>query len=202
MTTYAFVGPTAFGLPSVFPAEVEVRPPVRRGDVEALVAAEEPGTLIIVDGTFHSYPAVGHVELRTALESGWRVWGLSSMGAIRAAEMEPLGMRGYGAVYQRFVSDPSFSDDEVALLHSAEPPYQPMSEPMVHIRTFLDSLVAEGKLSESDARDVTVSLKNRWYGYRTHRALAELLPVDDALQAEHRLKTTDLLRFAEEQPWR
>ncbi|WP_086824535.1 TfuA-like protein [Allokutzneria sp. NRRL B-24872] len=186
----------------MFPADVEVRPPVRRGDVETLVSTEKPGTLLIVDGTFHSYPAVGHAELRAALQRGWHIWGLSSMGAIRAAEMESLGMRGYGAVYQRFASDPSFSDDEVALLHSAEPPYRPMSEPMVHIRCFLDSLVVEGKLSVSAAEEVATALKNRWYGYRTHRALSELLPVDDVLRAEHRLKTTDLLRFTEEQPWR
>ncbi|WP_162184907.1 TfuA-like protein [Allokutzneria albata] len=188
----------------MFPADVEVRPPVRRGDVEALVSTEEPGTLIIVDGTFHNYPAVGHVELRTALEHGWRVWGLSSMGAIRAAEMEVLGMRGYGAVYQRFATDPSFSDDEVALVHASEPPYRPASEPMVHIRSFLNSLVLEGNLSEHHAQEVTASLKNRWYGDRTHQALAELLPLDEVLPrlADHRLKTIDLLDFTEEQPWR
>ncbi|WP_425300876.1 TfuA-like protein, partial [Nocardia wallacei] len=34
------------------------------------------------------------MEIREALEAGWSVWGLSSMGAIRAAEMRLLGMRG------------------------------------------------------------------------------------------------------------
>ncbi|SES11358.1 TfuA-like protein [Actinokineospora terrae] len=209
MKSVAFVGPTAFGLSgTVFPADVEVRGPVRRGDVAALLGTE-PGVLIVVDGTFHSFPAVGHVELRTAIAEGWQVWGLSSMGAIRAAEMRHLGMRGFGAVYQRYADDPDFADDEVALLHAAEAPHRPLSEPMIHIRSFVGALRERGLVSPAAADKVIEHLKNRWYAERTHQALraalqdladlppAALPPFDD-----HRLKSKDLVRFTTEQPWR
>ena len=38
------------------------------------------------------------------------------MGAIRAREMAHLGMRGFGRVFERFVAEDDFQDDEVALL--------------------------------------------------------------------------------------
>jgi hypothetical protein len=60
-----------------------VRPPVRRLDVAKLTAAERrPGIIVIVDGLFHDTLAVGHAEIREAMRRGWRVWGLSSMGAL------------------------------------------------------------------------------------------------------------------------
>ena len=39
-------------------------------------------------------------RIRAALSAGFRVFGLSSMGAIRAREMAALGMEGFGEVYQ------------------------------------------------------------------------------------------------------
>ncbi|MBM7771843.1 hypothetical protein JOD54_002047 [Actinokineospora baliensis] len=205
-----FLGPTAHGLPPLFPASARILPPVRRGDVAAVVDSADPGVLVVVDGTFHSYPSVGHAELRAALDRGWRVWGLSSMGAIRAAEMRHLGMRGFGAVYQRYADDPGFSDDEVTLLHAAEAPHRPMSEPMVHIRSLVAALVADGTLTEPAARAVLAELKNRWYAERTHHALRVALEAHLPPQAaaaalarlpEHRVKTTDLVEFATRRPW-
>ena len=100
-----------------------MRPPVRRLDVAKLTATERrPGTLVIVDGLFHDTLAVGHAEIREAMRRGWRVWGLSSMGAIRAREMAPLGMKGFGRVFERFEAEADFQDDEVALLHEPRPP--------------------------------------------------------------------------------
>ena len=198
------VGPSAHGL--AIPPGFETRPPARRGDVDDLVATrEDPGVLIIADGTFHSFPSVGHAEIRTALERGWTVWGLCSMGAIRAAEMRSLGMRGFGSVYQMYVDDPDFDDDEVALLHASEPPYTPVSEPLVHIRSFLADLVARGILAD-EATTIDV-LKNRWYGERTLGLLRKTLieaglstsTVDRELAdfARHRTKTADLRLFLE-----
>ncbi|MCP2342597.1 TfuA-like protein [Actinomadura rupiterrae] len=221
-----FVGPSAHGLvhdgPSaqgpehagLFPATVEVRPPVRRGGVAALLAeGREPGALAIVDGTFHSYPSVGHMEIRDALEAGWRVWGLSSMGAIRAAEMRHLGMTGFGAVYRRYAEDPDFDDDEVALLHGAAAPHAPLSEPLIHLRGWLAGLAARERISAASAEAVTAALKHRWYGERTLRLAKELLLRHSALapadaDAElagigaFRTKTDDLVRFMTAKPWR
>jgi hypothetical protein len=190
-----------------------VRPPVRRLDVAKLTAAERrPGILVIVDGLFHDTLAVGHAEIREAMRRGWQVWGLSSMGAIRAHEMAPLGMNGFGRVFERFEAEEDFQDDEVALLHEPYPPFRPVTEPLVHLRTAVEHLVAEGIVSKDEGRGVVAELKSRWYGERTVRGTIEALTrrtpertarVRLELSDFRRfsLKTLDLERFIEEHAW-
>jgi hypothetical protein len=191
----------------------QLRRPVRRHDIDKLVAERKtPGTLVIVDGVFHDTLAVGHAELRVALARGWRIWGLSSMGAIRAREMAHLGMRGFGQVFARFAADGDFQDDEVALLHEPSAPYHPVSEPLIHLRAAIDHLVAENVVSAAVAGEVIADLKGRWYGERTvrraihalkGRSLAGPAAVEDALRPfdRFRWKTLDLVRFLKERPF-
>jgi hypothetical protein len=83
MKLHLFVGPSAAGMePELLERpEVVVHAPARRGDIQALVEHNaQPGCIAIVDGTFHSFPSVGHIEIRHAIEQGWKIWGLASMG--------------------------------------------------------------------------------------------------------------------------
>ncbi len=214
-TLTIFVGPTAHGmrLADLLDDHVTIRPPVRRGDLRRLVSeSSAPGDVAIVDGTFHSYPSVGHAEIRHALDSGWSVWGLSSMGAIRAAEMRQHGMRGFGAVYERYATCDDFDDDEVAQIHEAEAPYRPLSEPMIHIRAFIRELMDRLVLPPTTADSIVSRLKNRWYAERTLFLLRQLLAdagceasdINELLTAfdRFRLKRIDLVTFLEERPWR
>ncbi len=204
-----FVGPTLhrgreLGLP--LPVDdFELRSPIRRGDIDQL-RGREPGLLVIVDGYFHlRHLAVGHAELRDAIAAGWEVWGLSSMGAIRAAEMHSLGMRGFGRVFQAYVDDPTFRDDEVTLLHEGEPPYRTFSEPLVHIRAYLAAQVASDALAPSLAEDILLTLRRQWFGDRTLAALRSLLPGPLAESMErldaYQLKSQDLSEFLSQRPW-
>lgn len=210
-----FVGPTTYGMDlTTYSDDISVRPPVRRGQIEHLLNNEaQPGVIGIVDGTFHAYPAVGHAELRNALAAGWTIWGLASMGAIRAAEMAPLGMRGYGRVYQQFYDDTSFADDEVTLVHGSEPPYRPMSEPMVHMRSLLSYLLNEQLITSTEHLAVIADLKQRWFGDRTIPALAQSLQLHTTLRTpaiaatltnmgQHRTKQQDLHDFLSSAPWK
>jgi hypothetical protein len=212
-----FLGPTLATLPArarslCRVAGLQVRRPVRRGDIAQLLASRrKPGLVVIVDGVFHDTLAVGHAEIRQALERGWQVWGLSSMGAIRAREMAHLGMRGYGSVYERFVTEPDFQDDEVALLHEPTAPYRPVSEPLVHLRAAAAHLASRGIVADGEARDAIEGLKSRWYGERTIRRLAHALRSarggSAALERElddfdrFRTKAIDLARFLAERPF-
>lgn len=84
--TFVYAGLTAAGTDlHVFRiAGLVVKPPVRRGDIASLLREHPaPGRIVIIDGTYFSFPAVGHIELRDAIDAGWEVWGLCSMGAIR-----------------------------------------------------------------------------------------------------------------------
>ena len=175
---FLFAGPTLAASPRAhtLAKAFRVRPPVKRFDVEKLVETRgRPGVLVIVDGVFHDTLAVGHAELRDALRRGWQVWGLSSMGAIRAREMAPLGMRGFGRVYERFEESGDFQDDEVALLHEPTPPYRALTEPLVHLRAAIAHLVDACIVETEHAESVVRDLKSRWYGERTRRGTIDAL---------------------------
>ena len=210
---FLFAGPTLHGAGLSFRTEgVVVLPPAARGDVPALVASRAPGVLALADGIFHHRLAVGHAELRGAIEAGWEVWGLSSMGAVRAFEMRHTGVRGYGRVYRCFLEHEDFRDDEVALVHEPEPPYRALTEPLVHTRSWLAGLVRGRVLTDAQGRQAVERLASVWYGDRSLRrvreVVVELAPgraraVDGALADfdRHRLKCRDLSDFLRERPW-
>jgi hypothetical protein len=183
---------------------VDLREPAIRGDIDALIMeGATPQLVIIADGRFHSRLSVGHAELRRALALGIQLWGVSSMGAIRACELQGLGMNGYGDVFARFMSDADFSDDEVALLHEESIPHRSLSEPLVHIRLFLSVQVSAGRIREQQSAEILRKLKNTWFGYRTLTYLKQLLAdecgwcggtLDAGLAdfSQYRTKSTDL----------
>jgi hypothetical protein len=214
---HIFAGPSLFGS-GLLPAaddEVTWMPPVRRGDIERLLEIkQEPAVIAIADGTFHAYPSVSHVEIRTAIENGWTVYGLCSMGAIRAAEMRHLGMVPWGRVASKFCQDPNLPDDEVALVHGSDAPYVSLSEPLVHMREFLSWALDCGLLSQDEVRQVATSLRNRWYGERTlgllereMRIALRVAALPSELQnglddfGRFRLKQADLAAFVKVKPW-
>lgn len=212
-----FAGPTLYRARAMGPLDlrqVTVLPPAIRGAVERVVRQRpgRPGTLALVDGTFHlGTLAVGHAELRRALEAGWQVWGLSSMGAIRARELASLGMRGYGEVFTQFCGPGDFTDDEVALLHEPAPPYRELSEPLCHLRVGLQDLERSGALKTADCAQILEELTALWFGDRTLRfALDRLAAVgvpavvrDEWLRGfdRYRVKSVDLLRFLRDRPF-
>jgi hypothetical protein len=211
-----FLGPTGATLPD--PARIvrvgfEVRPPAAREDIQALLA-EPPGRIVLVDGRFNHVPAVGHAEIRDALVAGWEIWGLSSMGAIRAFEMRTFGMRGYGTVYGHFLAERDFQDDEVALLHATEAPYVSFSEPLVHLRHCLAAMERAAEIAPAAAQDVLDHLKAMWFGHRTLETfVATIRERADDTSAQHaqrrvgafdpyRAKTHDLIAFLDQAVWR
>lgn len=212
---FLFAGPTlAVGKTTPVPDDICVLRPAARGDIQSLVSRVAPSSLALADGYFHQALSVGHAELRDAIGRGWRVWGLSSLGAIRAYEMRDFGMLGYGAVYEMFCNSEDFRDDEVALLHASDPPYRPISEPLVHLRAALQYLQMHGIVTPQLARDAEVWLMSIWYGDRTLPALVRFLTTaSTSEQAAHvaecladfdrfRVKGQDLARFVREAPWR
>jgi hypothetical protein len=209
-----FAGPSALGLPAtaIADAGLQLRPPVRRGDVERLVdSGAAPGVMVICDGVFQSTPAVSHAELCRALDAGWALWGVSSLGAIRAHELRAEGMRGFGYVHAQFGLHDDFTDDELCLLHFPEPPYFAVSEPLVNLRYALQ----HGGLGidAAAAAALITALRRLWFGERTVQRMLQLaqhragLPAETArrlvawMQA-NRIKTLDLAALLQQQPWR
>ena len=78
----------------------DLRPPVKRGDLPAL--DDEVDVIGIIDGVFMGEAAVGHREIIDKLKSGVKVYGSSSMGALRAAELQDFGMIGVGTIFDQY----------------------------------------------------------------------------------------------------
>src|SRR5687768_15165582 len=83
---------------AILPAAV-ARLPVKQFDLLADIR-EGFHVVVIVDGVFHQTPAVSPSEIMDALRRGILVYGCSSMGALRAAELYPYGMRGSGEIFE------------------------------------------------------------------------------------------------------
>jgi len=178
-----------FAGPTISPDEVreilpgaEVHPPVRHGDLLALHAA--PGdTVAVIDGVFFRTGAIRHKELLHLLQQGVTVWGASSMGALRAAELHPFGMRGVGLVYRLYSSGVVTGDDEVAVLHAeADDGHRQLSEALVNLRLGLRRARREGLLALADELAVLDALRARPFGERSvglvRNLLAERWPGD------------------------
>ena len=128
--------------------DADYRPPVKRGDILKAIS-EKPDIIGIIDGAFHHTPAVAHKEIMKALDKGITVVGGSSMGALRASELDDLGMIGIGYVYKAYRSGEITSDDDVAL--SFDPVNQvPLSEALVNVDYKLNLAVDEGIITEEE----------------------------------------------------
>jgi hypothetical protein len=138
MSVYVFLGPTLPEAEARPRLDATYLPPVACGDVLALMA-EKPTAIGIIDGYFDLKPAVFHKEILHALSQGVRVFGASSMGALRAAELHQFGMEGVGKIFEAYRSGTLEDDDEVAVVHGTkEAAFVAYSDAMVNLRDALE----------------------------------------------------------------
>ncbi|MEL7259920.1 MAG: TfuA-like protein [Pseudomonadota bacterium] len=175
-----FAGPTiaAAAIREVLP-EADIRPPARAGDVYA-ACADGAAAIGLIDGYFDGVPSVWHKEILWALDRGIPVYGASSMGALRAAELHAFGMTGVGAIFDAYRDGVYEDDDEVALRHGpAELGYVALSEPMVNIRATLARAVTDGVIDGARADALIAQAKAMHF---PDRAWDALLPQSDPLR--------------------
>jgi hypothetical protein len=209
-----FAGPSAFGIPrETLLRDTRLCPPARRGDIDRLITETElPGVLVVCDGVFQSEPAVSHAEICRALDADWKVWGVSSIGAIRAFELRDEGMQGSGYVYSLFGRFDDFTDDEMCLLHFPEDPYFAVSEPLVNLRYALERRKAQLGISDGSEAKVLSALRELWFGYRTEEKIRSVMveeadvepAIADTLLAwlkQNRVKALDLSDLMTRRPW-
>jgi hypothetical protein len=146
--------------------------PAAQGDVLRAVESERPAVIAIIDGYFASVPTVWHKEILWALTQGVRVFGASSMGALRAAELEPFGMVGVGRIFERFRSGEYEDDDEVTVIHSpADAAYRPLSDAMVDLRATFERAVAEQVIDAALGAELIARAKATHYVRRSFAAV-------------------------------
>lgn len=139
--------------------------PVQCGDIIKAVRSGAKAVAII-DGYFEQRAAVWHKEILYALSQGIPVYGASSMGALRASELDQYGMVGIGQIYEAYTSGKILDDDEVALVHSDDQ-FDTVVTPMVNVRVTLAKAVFENRLTEQEADSIAQNLKAQPYYNRS-----------------------------------
>lgn len=141
--------------------------PVQCGDI-VRVLRTKPRAIAIVDGLFETTPAVWHKEILLALADDVAVFGASSMGALRAAELAPFGMVGVGKIFEAYRDGIYTDDDEVAMLHGpATMGYPATSEAMVNIRATVAAALGAGTIAAEAAERVIRCAKDTFYQERS-----------------------------------
>lgn len=150
MRVIGFVGPSLGAAERAAFPHICWRPPAEAGDLLRLVA-DPPDVICLIDGYFDQRPAVRHKEILLLLSLDVRIHGASSIGALRAAEMDRYGMIGIGAIYAAYRDGIIDGDDEVALLHApAELDWLPISLPLVDVRATLAAARQGGIVTDEE----------------------------------------------------
>lgn len=166
-----FAGPTLPDAADLVPTNVEVRGPAKHRDI---VAAVTGGATVIglIDGYFEDVAPIWHKEILFALSQGVRVYGSSSMGALRAAECAAFGMTGIGKIYRLYDSGELVDDSDVAQIHGPrEMNYVSLSEPLVNVLATLDDLLLRCELDHTEYAGLKKSAERMFFKERTYRAI-------------------------------
>lgn len=162
-----FIGPS---LPLAEAREIldaDYHPPIARGDITALLN-DPPDIIGIIDGVFHQQPAVSHKEIIQALKEGIMIVGASSMGALRAAELDSMGMVGIGTVYQYYRDGIIESDDDVAIVFDPIT-HELLSEALVSMSYNFQVAENKGIITSNDYKVLYETAKNIFYPHRTYQ---------------------------------
>lgn len=158
-------------------AEVIYERPIKRGDL-SLALEKHPDIIGIIDGVFHQNSAVGHKEILNAIKSGVDVFGASSMGALRASELDTLGMTGIGYCYEQYASGAIDSDDEVAVMLDSES-LEALSVPLINMRYVFDNATNENIITEEEKDELLSIAKNAYYPKRNYSLVLNESSLDD-----------------------
>lgn len=167
-----FVGPSLRTADlAEMPDQVSVLPPIRRHDLPEVV--DNGARLIgIVDGEFYQSLAVSPKEILAALARGCRIVGGASMGALRAVEMSPWGMRGIGRVFEWYRDGVVHRDDDVAVRYAHDDgEYRLLTVPFVNVKWVAERMRALGMITPASARRLQPAARRIAWETRTWRAV-------------------------------
>jgi len=170
--------------------DVDYRPPVRRGDIQDLLKSP-PKLIGIVDGKFFQNFAISPKEILLALKAGITVLGSSSMGALRAVELDRYGMVGIGRIFEMFKAGVLYADDEVAMSFDPETG-SATSVPLVNIRLALEGAVHEGIISAESEVVLRERIQAVYFPDRSYPMMLKI--VEGGIPETERLALRDWLK--------
>lgn len=146
--------------------EVIYKKPIKRGDLNQDMK-ENPDIIAIIDGVFHQSSAVGHREIINVIKKGVKVYGSSSMGALRASELDVLGMEGIGYCYNEYASGNITSDDDVAVMLDSDT-LEPLSIPLISMDYVFTNAVKENIITQKEKEELVKITKETYYPRRNY----------------------------------
>ena len=172
--------------------EVVYKRPTKRGDLSHDIK-ENPDIIAIIDGVFHQNSAVGHREILSVMKKGVKVYGSSSMGALRASELDVLGMEGIGYCYNEYASGNVTSDDDVAVMLDSET-LEALSVPLISMNYVFTNAVAENIITKEEKDELIKITKETYYPKRNY---AQTLS-QSSLDADKKGKLIDFIRTSKD----
>ena len=148
----------------LFPGAV-LRGSIRRGDLYRDRALGY-SVFLIIDGVFLQQQAVSPREVLDVIGDGALVAGASSMGALRAAECWPGGMRGVGSIYRLFRNGALESDDEVVVMFSPLDG-SAVSLALVNVRYAVNRLARRSPLTRAEGQLLVSAAQGLFFADRT-----------------------------------
>jgi len=150
----------------------EFLPPAKKGDFIKLSLTSEKKIIILIDGVFlQDYPPTPIEVFQVVNKNNFQVYGASSLGALRAVELEKFGMNGYGRVFELFKKDIINSDDEVAVTFDNS--YNLLSEAMIDIRYNLFLAFKKGIIDKETKQLITRTAKKIYFPFRSYENIVK-----------------------------
>ncbi len=170
-----FVGPSLDPKKARTILEADYRPPAKKGDlIKLIMSLDEKETVVgLIDGYFLlDYPPTPIEVYQLIVRPNTVVIGSSSIGALRAVELEKFGMIGIGKIFQLFKHGKLDADDEVAVTFSQDL-YRLQSEAMVDIRYNLYLSLKRGFVDKETKDAIAKVAKSIYFPYRTYQNIIE-----------------------------
>jgi hypothetical protein len=170
-----FLGPTLSRDVAIKTLDADYRDPAKKGDFLRLSrATDEKKSIGFIDGVFlHDYPPspieVYHLATRKNIE----LIGASSLGALRAVELEKFGMKGIGKIFQLYKNGIINADDEVAVTFVRDKNIL-QSEAMIDIRFNLFLAYKKGIIDRESKIILAKVAKSIYFPYRNYEDILQL----------------------------
>ncbi len=170
-----YLGPTLNREEASKILDADYRDPAKKGDFLRLShTSDEKKYVGFIDGVFlHDYPPspieVYHLATRKNIE----LIGASSLGALRAVELEKFGMKGIGKIFQLFKNGILNADDEVAVKFVRDKNIL-QSEALIDIRFNLFLAYKKGIITKQTKKRFVKTAKNIYFPFRNYEDIARL----------------------------
>ena len=170
-----YLGPTLSREEARKILDADYRDPAKKGDFLRLShTSDEKKYVGFIDGVFlHDYPPspieVYHLATRKNIE----LIGASSLGALRAVELEKFGMKGIGKIFQLYKNGIINADDEVAVTF-VQDKNTLQSEAMIDIRFNLFLAYKKGIISKQTKKRCVKIAKNIYFPFRNYEDIIML----------------------------